>query len=172
MFGLSDFRPHSKSGPFATQPLFDHEKSKLVRSGSKQISRAENWIFMLSLQLDCLSKIKCWHIWDELLPVVATRVFRVSIWAVRSGNRDCTRHHISLPLFLAARGTSTRRHRTTFLVWVLRNVWTSFADRRCSPLLPKQIFAFREILRTSHSAATWCGRSESEKIASHYEIIP
>ena len=31
MVGLPDFRSHSKSGPFATQPLFDHSKSKLVR---------------------------------------------------------------------------------------------------------------------------------------------
>ena len=30
MIGLSDFRSHSKSKPFATQPLFDHSKSILV----------------------------------------------------------------------------------------------------------------------------------------------
>ena len=29
MVGHPDFRPHSKSGPFATQPLLDHWKSKL-----------------------------------------------------------------------------------------------------------------------------------------------
>ena len=31
MVGLTDFRSHSKSGPFATKPLFDHLKSRLVR---------------------------------------------------------------------------------------------------------------------------------------------
>ena len=31
MFGLRDFKPHSKSRPFSTQPLFDHSKSRLVR---------------------------------------------------------------------------------------------------------------------------------------------
>ena len=30
MVGLPDFRSHSKSGPFATQPVFDHWKSRLV----------------------------------------------------------------------------------------------------------------------------------------------
>ena len=30
MARLTDFRSHSKSGPFATQPLFDHLKSRLV----------------------------------------------------------------------------------------------------------------------------------------------
>ena len=30
MVGLPDFRSHSKSGPFATQPLFNHIKSRLV----------------------------------------------------------------------------------------------------------------------------------------------
>ena len=31
MVGLPDFRSHSKSGPFANQPLFDHSKSRLVQ---------------------------------------------------------------------------------------------------------------------------------------------
>ena len=31
MVGLPDFRSHSKSRPFATQPLFDHSKSRLVQ---------------------------------------------------------------------------------------------------------------------------------------------
>ena len=31
MFGLRDFKSHSKSRPFSTQPLFDHSKSRLVR---------------------------------------------------------------------------------------------------------------------------------------------
>ena len=31
MVGLPDFRSHSKSGPFATQLIFDHKKSRLVR---------------------------------------------------------------------------------------------------------------------------------------------
>ena len=31
MVGLLDFRFHSKSGPFANQPLFDNSKSKLGR---------------------------------------------------------------------------------------------------------------------------------------------
>ena len=31
MFGLLDFRSHSKSRPFATKPLFDHSKARLVR---------------------------------------------------------------------------------------------------------------------------------------------
>ena len=31
MVGLPDFRFNSKSGPLATQPLFDHSKSRLVR---------------------------------------------------------------------------------------------------------------------------------------------
>ena len=30
MVGFPDFRSHSKSRPFATQPLFDHLKSRLV----------------------------------------------------------------------------------------------------------------------------------------------
>ena len=30
MVGLQDFRTYSKSGPFATQPVFDHLKSRLV----------------------------------------------------------------------------------------------------------------------------------------------
>ena len=30
MVGLPDFKSHSKSRPFATQPLFDHSKSRLV----------------------------------------------------------------------------------------------------------------------------------------------
>ena len=29
MVGLPDFRPHSKSIPFATQPVLDHSKSRL-----------------------------------------------------------------------------------------------------------------------------------------------
>ena len=29
--GLPDIRSHSKSGPFETQPLFEHSKSRLVR---------------------------------------------------------------------------------------------------------------------------------------------
>ena len=31
MVGLPDFRSCSKSRPFATQPIFDHSKSRLVR---------------------------------------------------------------------------------------------------------------------------------------------
>ena len=31
MAGLHDFRSHSKSRPFADQPLFDHSKSRLVQ---------------------------------------------------------------------------------------------------------------------------------------------
>ena len=31
MARLLDFRSHSKSGPFANQPLFDHSKSRLVQ---------------------------------------------------------------------------------------------------------------------------------------------
>ena len=31
MARLLDFRSHSKSGPFVTQSLFDHSKSRLVR---------------------------------------------------------------------------------------------------------------------------------------------
>ena len=30
MVGFTDFRSHSKSGPVATQTLFDHSKSRLV----------------------------------------------------------------------------------------------------------------------------------------------
>ena len=35
--GLLDFRSHSKFGPLATQPLFDHSKSRLVRISGFQI---------------------------------------------------------------------------------------------------------------------------------------
>ena len=36
MVGLPDFRSHSKSEPFLTQPLFDYSKSRLVRISDPQ----------------------------------------------------------------------------------------------------------------------------------------
>ena len=35
MIGLPDFRSHSKSRPFANQPLFDHSKSRLVQLSNR-----------------------------------------------------------------------------------------------------------------------------------------
>ena len=37
--GQSDFRSHLKSGPFPTQPLFDHSKSRLVRISDPHCSQ-------------------------------------------------------------------------------------------------------------------------------------
>ena len=39
MFGLPNFKSHSKFGPFATQPLFDHLKSRLVRISDPHCSQ-------------------------------------------------------------------------------------------------------------------------------------
>ena len=47
MVGLPDFRSHSKSKTFATQPLFEHSKSRLVWISDPTVIN----LFFLSLQV-------------------------------------------------------------------------------------------------------------------------
>ena len=42
MVELSDFRSHSKSGPYANQPLFDHSKSRLIQISDPHCK--PNWL--------------------------------------------------------------------------------------------------------------------------------
>ena len=43
MVGLLDFRSHSKSGPFATQPLFDHSKIQTSPDFRSPLSLLSNY---------------------------------------------------------------------------------------------------------------------------------
>ena len=58
MVGLLDFRSHWKSGPFATQPLFGHSKSRLVQisdphcnwiSPTRKLKFVGNWTYLYHL---------------------------------------------------------------------------------------------------------------------------
>ena len=71
MVGLPDFRSHSKSRPFATQPLFEHTKSRLVRisdshcsltlvnlnSGVRISDRYSTHLLLASAEKFCLIKL-------------------------------------------------------------------------------------------------------------------
>ena len=65
MVGLSDFRSHSKSRPFATQPLFDHSKSRLVRISDLHCVK----IFLWSLLAEYLPKFLFFHLAGHVLKV-------------------------------------------------------------------------------------------------------
>ena len=63
MVGLPDFRSHSKCGPFATQPLFNHSKFRLVRISDPHCSQFNH--------LNCFRLSK--------LFVISTQTLRITI---------------------------------------------------------------------------------------------
>ena len=56
MVELLDFRSHSKSRPFATQPLFDHSKSRLVRISDPNCI----WFVYIFCRLMVRNGRRCW----------------------------------------------------------------------------------------------------------------
>ena len=59
MVGLPDFSFHPKSGPFATQPLLDHSKSRLVRISDPHSST----IPLNGVRIWILDKSECQMVW-------------------------------------------------------------------------------------------------------------
>ena len=58
MVGLLDFRSHSKSRPFANQPLFDHLKSRLVQILDPHCTSNDTFAYLFKVEPALLEPLK------------------------------------------------------------------------------------------------------------------